>query len=72
MKIEKRAGWDWTVSYRDGDDPEILTMAVFGCASIEDAIKDARESLGGFEDEDAVNGNTYEILSVSRDEIRKT
>lgn len=50
-EIVKRAGWDWDVTYldEDADGREITeVMTVFGAATIEEAIRDAR---GSFEDE---------------------
>lgn len=44
MQIEKGPGWDWAVTYQwEDEEPEVL--GVFGCITIEDAIKEARYSL---------------------------
>lgn len=44
LTIEKRPGWDWIVVY-DDEDGERAEMTVFGCARIEDAVRDARSSF---------------------------
>ncbi len=63
MKAEKAPGHDWSVYYRDGDDPLVLRMAVFGVMTAEKAIEEARYSLGAGGNED------YEIVAVVRDDI---
>lgn len=50
-KIMKRPGWDWDVRYIEEHDegPDTVeTMVIFGCVTVEDAMRDARSS---FEDE---------------------
>lgn len=42
-QIEKRPGFDWTITYEDDD--EVFEMAVFGAMSIDEAISDARSSF---------------------------
>ena len=44
MKIEKAPGWDWAVPFEWEDGGQDF-MSVFGCITIEDAIKEARYSL---------------------------
>ena len=58
MKIEKGPGWDWTVTYQ-WEDEKPDAMSVFGCLTIEDAIKEARYSLEG-------SDLGYAILSAER------
>jgi hypothetical protein len=43
--IEKRPGPDWLVYYRDVINGDTESMSVFGCASPEEAIAEARWSL---------------------------
>jgi hypothetical protein len=46
MEIEKGLGWDWAVTYQWEDEkPDVVS--VFGCLTIEDAIREARYSLDG-------------------------
>lgn len=50
-KITKRPGWDWDVRYIEEHDEgadTIETMVIFGCVTVEEAMRDARSS---FEDE---------------------
>lgn len=63
MRIEKRPGHDWIVTFcwEDGE-PE--TMSVFGVMTIEDAVKEARYSLEPIEDD--LDWPGYEILSIAR------
>jgi hypothetical protein len=63
VKITKRSGYDWAVTYRwEDDEPE--TMSVFGVMTVEEAVAEARFSL------DAPHGEAdwpgYEILAVVR------
>ena len=58
MQIEKGPGWDWLVKYEwEEGDQDVLS--VFGCLTIEEAVKEARYSLdsGDF---------CYAILSAER------
>ncbi len=57
--IIKRPGWDWTVFYRWDDEPGIHAMTVFGAMSMEQAVDDARFSLG----------EAYEILGLVREDL---
>lgn len=61
VTVEKRAGRDWSVTYIFGDEKESQTMEVYGCATVEDAVKEARYSL-----DMGNSGEGYEILSVVR------
>ena len=38
MQIEKGPGWDWLVDY-EWEDGEMDVVSVFGCLTIEDAVK---------------------------------
>ena len=58
IKIEKGPGWDWLVSY-EWEDGQTDDVAVFGCIKIEDAITEARHSLGA-------GGFGYAILAARR------
>ena len=58
MRIEKGPGWDWAVTYQ-WEDQEADIVSVFGCLTIEEAIKEARYSLEGSE-------LGYAILSAKR------
>ena len=58
MQIEKGPGWDWLVNY-EWEDGEMDVVSVFGCLTIEDAVKEARYSLS-----DGDFG--YAILSAKR------
>jgi len=66
-EIEKGLGHDWTVFYRDGDEPEILSMSVFGVLTIEEAVKEARLSLEA--SPTGIPDTDYAILSVTRDDF---
>jgi len=66
-EIEKGLGHDWTVFYRDGDEPEILSMSVFGVLRIEDAVEEARWSLEA--SPSGIANTDYVILSVTRDDF---
>jgi ribulose bisphosphate carboxylase small subunit len=52
IRFVKSAGWDWTVYYRSGGDPETLAMSVFGQMRPEDALSEAHhpkvESYGDY------------------------
>lgn len=61
-KITKRPGWDWTIFYRWDDEPSIEAMSVFGAMSPEQALDDARSSLG----------EDYEILGLARQDLPVT
>lgn len=61
--IEKRQGRDWEISYLAGDDPEEI-MLVFGAMTIDEALRDAHQSLSscyifGIEPD-------YEIIAITR------
>ena len=59
--LEKRAGDDWIINYElPGADQD--SMMVFGAATIEDAIRDARASFPHPEDQAVV------IIGAVRDE----
>jgi hypothetical protein len=64
-KIEKRPGPDWEVYYMDLVDGSTECMSVFGSATPEEAIAEARYSLNALceseEEEDQ-----FEILAVVR------
>ncbi|MBX3576619.1 MAG: hypothetical protein KF723_05385 [Rhizobiaceae bacterium] len=60
-QIEKAPGWDWVVFYLDADNPEILSMSVFGQMTPEKAIEEARFSL-----EAGGGSSDYEILGLIR------
>lgn len=66
-EIEKGPGHDWTVFYRDGDEPEILSMSVFGVLTIEEAVKEARFSLEA--SPTGIPDTDYAILSATRDDF---
>lgn len=57
--ITPRPGWDWTVFYRWDDEPGIHAMTIFGAMTLEQAIDDARFSLG----------EAYEILGLARQDL---
>ena len=58
MKIEKAPGWDWAVTFEWEDGGQDV-MSVFGCITIEDAIKEARYSLDA-------GGLAYSISAAKR------
>ncbi len=66
-EFEKGPGHDWIVFYRDADEPETLSMSVFGVLTIEEAVQEARWSLGASPDETPYTD--YVILSVTRDDF---
>lgn len=59
LKIEKPPGWDWIVFYLWSDEPETESMSVFGQMTPENALAEARYSLG-------MGGSDYEILGLVR------
>ena len=63
MKIVKRPGHDWLVTYR-WEDEEPETMSVFGVMTIEEATAEARFSLDAPQGE--VDWPGYEILAIKR------
>lgn len=65
MMIEKREGHDWSVRYQFYEEP-IEEMSVFGCITVEEAIRDARRSLNGIGD---MNEGIYAILAVERADL---
>lgn len=63
-KIEKRPGPDWTVYYIDLVDGGAESMSVFGSATPEEAVAEARASLNALcESEEK---DQFEILAVVR------
>lgn len=59
--ITKGTGWDWAISYRDGDSPEIQFVTVFGQMTPELALAEARNSI------DFTGDNPdYEIVGLER------
>lgn len=68
MEIEKRTGWDWVIIYQVGDHP-IEEMNVFGAMSIDEALRDAHQSLSACE----LMGiePDYQILGVIRQDQRR-
>ena len=58
MHIKKDPGWDWLVQY-EWEDGEMDAVSVFGCLTIEEAVKEARYSLDGAD-------FGYPILSAKR------
>ncbi len=65
LKIEKRPGPDWDIYYTDLADGARECMSVFGCATPEDAIAEARASFSGLYEIEDENG-LFEILAVVR------
>lgn len=69
-EITKSTGHDWIFFYRDGDDPEILSGSVYGLMTIEEATREARDSLEAlgnhFGPEHATD---YELLAVVRHDV---
>jgi len=62
--IEKRPGADWEVTYLDVPTGVTETMTIFGASTIDEALRDAKQSLfSPFEDDDA---DETEILSITR------
>lgn len=57
--IEKRPGLDWLVYYTLDDEPGTHAMSVFGAATPEQALKDARYSLS----------EGYEIVGLVRGDV---
>ena len=64
-KIEKRPGPDWDVYYMDMQDGTRECMSVFGCATPEEAIAEARYSLT-VSCETEEEKDWFEILAVVR------
>ena len=65
-KIEKRPGPDWLVYYMDVTNGETECMSVFGCASPEEAITEARWSLTST-CETEEEKDWFEILALVRE-----
>ena len=65
IKIEKRPGPDWEVFYVDNHDGSRERMSVFGSATPEDAIAEARASLNALCDRDE-EIDQFEIVAVVR------
>jgi hypothetical protein len=63
-KIEKRPSADWEVYYMDIDGAREC-MSVFGCATPEEAIEEARYSLNVSADTEEEK-DQFEILAVVR------
>lgn len=59
--ITKGTGWDWVISYRDGDSPEIQFVTVFGQMTPELALSEARNSI-----DFAGDNPDYEIVGLER------
>ncbi|MDO8875567.1 MAG: hypothetical protein Q8M24_02790 [Pseudolabrys sp.] len=65
LKVEKRPGADWAIYYMDIIDGDRECMAVFGCATPEEAIAEARYSLNANCESDEEK-DWFEILAVVR------
>jgi hypothetical protein len=61
----KRPGPDWDIFYMDAQDGSRECMSVFGSATPEDAIAEARASLNAFCETEAEK-DQFEILAVIR------
>lgn len=63
--IEKRPGWDWAITYDFGAEGQSV-MSVFGCVTIEEAIREARWSFAERDQSELV------ILKAERIELARS
>ncbi len=61
MPIEKRAGYDWVVSFRDIDDNSIIEATIFGVMSAAQVAQQAHA--------DASLSDDYEIVAIVRYDV---
>ena len=70
MEIKKKPGAEWRIIYQDVTNGEVLDIDIFGAATIDAAIAEARHSLTGpFGADDP---DEFEILSAQRIDIDLT